>query len=347
MNFPGIAMLTGRRRVGLDLGTANTLIWTREGGVLLDEPSMVAIETDSGVRRVIAVGHEAKRMLGKTPSTIDVLRPMRDGVIAEVDVAEEMIKFFIRKAVGRHAGLVCRELVVCVPSGATLVDRRAIRDAAVNAGVGNVSLITEPLAAAIGAGLPVTEALGSMVVDIGGGTTEIAVLSLGGLVYGASVRVGGDRMDEAIVNYMRRNHNLLIGDVTAESIKKIHGSALPAKRNSQEPITVRGRDQVLGVPQQINVTRREIAGALVEPLAAIADGIVTALEQTPPELAADILNAGAVLTGGGALLPDLAEYLEGRTGLVFRVADDPLTCVVLGTGAAMENQLFRSVLTRD
>ena len=331
--------------MAIDLGTANTLVYVRGRGIILNEPSVVAIETVAGVRRVRAVGDDAKLMMGKTPDSIEAIRPMRDGVIADIDVAEQMIKHFIQKVHGgKRRAWRFPEIVICVPSGSTKVERRAIRDAASNAGASQVWLIEEPMAAAIGADMPVTEPIGSMVVDIGGGTTEVAVLSLRGLAYTTSVRVGGDKMDEAIASYVRRNHNLLIGEATAERIKKDVGIAKMPEDGKGDTIFIKGRDLVNGVPKEIAITQSQIAEALSEPVAAIVEGVRIALENTAPELAADIVDQGIVLTGGGALLTGIDEVLRDATGLPVSVADDPLTCVALGTGRALEDRMFRGVL---
>ena len=335
----------GSQNMAIDLGTANTLVYVQDRGIVLNEPSVVAIETINGVKRVKAVGDDAKMMMGKTPASIEAIRPLRDGVIADIEVAEEMIKYFIRKVHGgRGSWLRYPEIVICVPSGSTSVERRAIRDAASNAGASSVFLILEPMAAAIGADMPVTEPVGSMVVDIGGGTTEVAVLSLRGLAYTTSVRVGGDKMDEAIVSYVRRHHNLLIGESTAERIKKEYGIAMTPADGIGETIHIKGRDLVNGVPKEITITQANIAEALSEPIGAIIEGVRIALENTAPELAADIVDQGIVLTGGGALIQGLDEYLREETGLPVTVADDPLSCVALGTGRAMEDPIYRGVL---
>ena len=335
----------GAQNMAIDLGTANTLVYVQDRGIVLNEPSVVAIETINGVKRVKAVGDEAKMMMGKTPDSIEAIRPLRDGVIADIEVAEEMIKYFIRKVHGGKKSLFrFPEIVICVPSGSTSVEKRAIRDAASNAGASAVYLILEPMAAAIGADMPVTEPVGSMVVDIGGGTTEVAVLSLRGLAYTTSVRVGGDKMDEAIVSYVRRHHNLLIGEGTAERIKKDYGCAMVPADGIGETIHIKGRDLVNGVPKEITITQAHIAEALSEPIGAIVEGVRIALENTAPELAADIVDQGIVLTGGGALIQGLDEYLREETGLPVTIAEDPLSCVALGTGRAMEDPIFRGVL---
>ncbi len=330
--------------MAIDLGTANTLVYLRGRGIVLNEPSVVAVETINGIRRVKAVGDDAKLMMGKTPGNIEAIRPLRDGVIADIDVAEDMIKHFIHKVHGQRKFMRWPEIVICVPSGSTKVERRAIRDAASNAGASQVWLIEEPMAAAIGADMPVTEPIGSMVVDIGGGTTEVAVLSLRGLAYTTSVRVGGDKMDEAIVSYVRRNHNLLIGDATAERIKQEVGIAKPPVDGVGLTIHIKGRDLVNGVPKEIQINQGQIAEALSEPVATIVEGVRVALENTAPELAADIVDQGIVLTGGGALLQGLDEVLRDETGLPVTVAEDPLTCVALGTGRALEDPMYRGVL---
>jgi rod shape-determining protein MreB len=334
----------GSQNMAIDLGTANTLVYVQDRGIVLNEPSVVAIETINGIKKVKAVGDDAKMMMGKTPDSIEAIRPLRDGVIADIEVAEEMIKHFIRKVHGGRNVFRRQEIVICVPSGSTSVERRAIRDAASNAGASEVFLILEPMAAAIGADMPVTEPVGSMVVDIGGGTTEVAVLSLRGLAYTTSVRVGGDKMDEAIVSYVRRHHNLLIGESTAERIKKDYGTAVKPADGIGETIHIKGRDLVNGVPKEIIITQANIAEALAEPIGQIVEGVRIALENTAPELAADIVDQGIVLTGGGALIRGLDEFLREETGLPVSVAEDPLFCVALGTGRAMEDPIYRGVL---
>ncbi len=330
--------------MAIDLGTANTLVYVRGRGIVLNEPSVVAIETINGRKVVKAVGNDAKLMMGRTPGNVEAIRPLRDGVIADIYVAEQMINHFIRKVHSRKFASF-PEIVICVPSGSTSVERRAIRDAANNAGASQVYLIEEPMAAAIGAGMPVTEPIGSMVVDIGGGTTEVAVLSLRGLAYTTSVRVGGDKMDDAIVSYVRRNHNLLIGEATAERIKTEIGTAKPPADGVGMTLDIKGRDLMNGVPKEITINQAQIAEALSEPVSAIVEGVRQALENTAPELAADIVDQGIILTGGGALLGQLDEVLRDATGLPVSVADDPLTCVALGTGRALEDPIFRGVLT--
>ncbi|MGQ3178410.1 MAG: rod shape-determining protein, partial [Blastomonas fulva] len=313
-------------------------------GIVLNEPSVVALETINGIKRVKAVGVDAKMMMGKTPDSIEAIRPLRDGVIADIEVAEHMIKYFIQKVHGKRSMFSYPEIVICVPSGSTSVERRAIRDAASNAGASQVMLIVEPMAAAIGADMPVTEPIGSMVVDIGGGTTEVAVLSLRGLAYTTSVRTGGDKMDEAIVSYVRRHHNLLIGETTAERIKKDFGVAVAPADGIGHTIQIKGRDLVNGIPKEISINQGQIAEALSEPISTIVEGVRIALENTAPELAADIVDQGIVLTGGGALIQGLDAHLREETGLPVSVAEDPLTCVAIGTGRAMEDPIFRGVL---
>ena len=331
--------------MAIDLGTANTLVYVKGRGIVLNEPSVVAITHKGGKKQVIAVGNDAKMMLGRTPGHIEAIRPMRDGVIADFEVAEVMIKHFIRKVHNRRS-FANPMIIVCVPSGSTAVERRAIQESALSAGARRVFLIEEPMAAAIGAGLPVQEPTGSMVVDIGGGTTEVAVLSLGGIVYSRSVRVGGDKMDEAIIAYIRRNHNLLIGEATAERIKKEIGSAVTPDEGLGVVMDIRGRDLLNGVPKEISISQRQVAEAMAEPVSAIIEAVKVALEATPPELAADIVDKGIVLTGGGALLHNLDQLLRNETGLPISIADDPLSCVALGTGRALENaKVMRSMLS--
>ena len=326
------------RDIAIDLGTANTVIYVCGQGIVASEPSVVAMEIVNGVRTVHAVGEDAKLMLGKTPGNIRTIRPLRAGVIADLEVAEEMIKHFIRKANGGRSRFGRGpEVAICIPSGATNVERRAIRDAVSNAGADKVSLIEEPMAAAIGAGLPVTEPIGSMVVDIGGGTTEVAVLSLRGLAYTTSVRVGGDKMDEAIIAYIRRNHNLLVGESSSERIKKTIGSACPPDDGEGRTLEIKGRDLMNGVPKELVITERQIAESLQEPVSAIVEAVKVALENTAPELAADIVDKGIVLTGGGAMLTNMDTVLRQATGLPVSVAEEPLLCVALGTGHAVEN----------
>ncbi|MGC6472593.1 MAG: rod shape-determining protein [Parvibaculales bacterium] len=322
--------------MAIDLGTANTLVYVKGRGIVLNEPSVVAIFNNGGRNQVLAVGDEAKLMLGRTPGNIQAIRPMRDGVIADFDVAEEMIKHFIRKVHNRRT-FANPQVIICVPSGATAVERRAIQESALSAGARRVYLIEEPMAAAIGAGLPVTEPTGSMIVDIGGGTTEVAVLSLGGIVYSRSVRVGGDKMDEAIIAYIRRNHNLLLGESSSERIKKEVGSAAVPDDSDGASLHIKGRDLMNGVPREVTISQREIAESLAEPVGAIVEAVKVALEATPPELAADIVDKGIILTGGGALLKNLDKVLREETGLPVSIADEALSCVALGTGRALEH----------
>ncbi len=321
--------------MAIDLGTANTLVYVKDQGIVLNEPSVVAISMVNGKKHVLAVGNEAKQMLGRTPGNIVATRPLRDGVIADFEVTEAMIKHFIRKVHNRRS-FISPRMMICVPSGSTAVEQRAIQESAESAGARQVQLIEEPMAAAIGAGLPVTEPSGSMVVDIGGGTTEVAVISLGGIVYARSVRVGGDKMDEAVIAYIRRVHNLLIGESTAERIKKEIGSACPPADGEGRQLHIKGRDLMNGVPKEIVITERQVAESLSEPVGQIVEGVKVALEHTAPELAADIVDKGIVLTGGGALLSNLDFVLRHATGLPVTIADDPLSCVVLGTGHALE-----------
>ncbi len=330
--------------MAIDLGTANTLVYVKGQGIVLNEPSVVAIVTNDGKSKVLAVGQEAKEMLGRSPGNIEVIRPLRDGVIADFEVAEEMIKYFIKKVHNRRA-FTSPIIIVCVPSGSTSVERRAIQESAERAGARKVFLIEEPMAAAIGAGLPVTEASGSMVVDIGGGTTEVAVISLGGIVYAESSRVGGDKMDEAIIAYMRRRYNLLIGIMSAEKLKKNVGSVVAPEDGDGEKYTIKGRDLVNGVPKEIILSQRNVAEALAEPIGTIIEAVKRALENTPPELAADIVDRGIILTGGGALLSGLDVILRKATGLPIIIAEDTLLSVALGTGKVLdEMKNLKSVL---
>ncbi len=322
--------------MAIDLGTANTLVYVKGRGIVLNEPSVIAIMNKGGKKQVLEVGNAAKMMLGRTPGNIEAIRPMRDGVIADFEVAEEMIKHFIRKVHNRRS-FANPMIIICVPSGATAVERRAIQESALSAGARRVYLIEEPMAAAIGANLPVTEATGSMIVDIGGGTTEVAVLSLGGIVYARSVRVGGDKMDEAIISYIRRHHNLLVGEASAERIKKEVGCARAPEKAQETRITIKGRDLLNGVPKEITLSQAQIADALQEPVSQIIEAVKVALEATPPELAADIVDKGIVLTGGGALLSNLDQVLRDETGLPVSIADEPLSCVALGTGKVLEH----------
>ncbi len=330
--------------MAIDLGTANTLVYVRGRGIVLNEPSVVAIATSKGKKQVLAVGEEAKLMVGRTPGNIQAIRPLKDGVIADFEVAEEMIKHFIRKVHNRRS-FAAPQIIVCVPSGSTAVERRAIQESAESAGGRRVFLIEEPMAAAIGAGLPVTEPTGSMVVDIGGGTTEVAILSLGGIVYATSVRVGGDKMDEAIISYIRRTHNLLIGESTAEKIKKEVGSATVDTDSKNITMSIKGRSLLNGVPLEVEINQAQVADSLSEVVAAIVQGVKTALENTAPELSADIVDRGIVMTGGGSQLKNLDRVLAKATGLPVFLAENPLDCVVNGTGRALEEMnTLQSVL---
>ena len=335
--------------LAVDLGTANTLIYVRGKGIVLDEPSVVAIRQDGGPngKKVIQeVGLAAKQMLGRTPGNITAIRPMKDGVIADFTVTEQMLKHFIKKVHESRFFKPSPRIIICVPCGSTQVERRAIRESAIGAGASSVYLIEEPMAAAIGADLPVGEATGSMVVDIGGGTTEVGVISLGGLVYKGSVRVGGDKFDEAIINYIRRNYGMLIGETTAEQIKKEIGSAFPGSEVREKE--VKGRNLAEGIPRSFTISSNEILEALTEPLNSIVSAVKSALEQTPPELAADIAEKGMVLTGGCALLRDIDRLLMEETGLPVIIAEEPLTCVVRGCGKALENvDRLGSIFTND
>ncbi|KPD13968.1 rod shape-determining protein [Phaeobacter sp. 11ANDIMAR09] len=322
--------------MAIDLGTANTLVYVKGRGVILSEPSVVAYHIKDGVKKVLAVGEDAKLMLGRTPGSIQAIRPMREGVIADFDTAEEMIKHFIRKVHKRSPFSRKPKIIVCVPHGATPVEKRAIRTSVLSAGAGRAGLIAEPIAAAIGAGMPITDPTGNMVVDIGGGTTEVAVLSLGDIVYARSVRVGGDRMDEAIISYLRRQQNLLIGEATAERIKTSIGTARMPDDGRGQSMQIRGRDLLNGVPKEIEISQAQVAEALAEPVQQICEAVMTALETTPPDLAADIVDRGVMLTGGGALLGDLDLALREQTGLAVSIADECLNCVALGTGKALE-----------
>ncbi|MGZ9067211.1 MAG: rod shape-determining protein [Burkholderiales bacterium] len=335
--------------LAIDLGTANTLIYLRGKGIVLDEPSVVAIRQEGGPngKKVIQeVGLAAKQMLGRTPGNITAIRPMKDGVIADFTVTEQMLKHFIRKVHNSRLFKPSPRFIICVPCGSTQVERRAIRESAIGAGASRVFLIEEPMAAAIGADLPVGEATGSMVVDIGGGTTEVGVIALGGLVYKGSMRVGGDKFDEAIINYIRRNYGMLIGETTAEQIKKEIGSAFPGSEVREKE--VKGRNLAEGIPRSFTISSNEILEALTDPLNGIVSSVKSALEQTPPELAADIAEKGMVLTGGGALLRDIDRLLMEETGLPVVIADDPLTCVARGSGKALEKmERLATIFTND
>jgi rod shape-determining protein MreB and related proteins len=324
--------------LAIDLGTSNTLIYMRGKGIVLDEPSVVSIRQEggpNGKKTILAVGKEAKQMLGKVPGNIEAIRPMKDGVIADFNITEQMIKQFIRMVHAPRMFAPSPRIIICVPCGSTQVERRAIKEAAHSAGASQVYLIEEPMAAATGAGLPVSKATGSMIVDIGGGTTEVGVISLGGIVYKGSVRVGGDKFDEAIVNYIRRNYGMLIGEQTAEAVKKEIGSAFPGSEVKE--MELRGRNMSEGIPRSFTVSSNEILEALTDPLNQIVSAVKIALEQTPPELGADIAERGIMLAGGGALLRDLDRLLAEETGLPVFVAESPLTCVVRGSGMALEH----------
>jgi rod shape-determining protein MreB len=328
--------------MAIDLGTANTLVVLKGKGVVLNEPSVVAVVDEKGKKSVIAVGDEAKTMLGRTPGNIQAIRPLKNGVIADFIVTEEMIKHFIKKVHNRKSFANPR-ILICVPTGSTPVERKAIQDSALAAGARRVQLIEEPIAAAIGANLPIQEATGSMVVDIGGGTTEIAVMSLGGVVYSNSMRIAGDSMDQALIYYMRKKFNLLIGDATAEKLKKEIGTALATSNNTYQ---VKGRDIRSGTPKEISLKEEDTAEALNQTLSQIMAGIKDALENTPPELSADLVDMGLTLTGGGALLKNMDKFIAKETGLPVQIADDPLACVAIGTGKALEQEeIFSTILS--
>ena len=320
--------------LAIDLGTANTLVYVKGKGIVTNEPSVVAVRNDAkGGKRILAVGMEAKNMLGRTPGSIVAIRPMKDGVIADFEITEAMLRYFIERAHNRRT-MVKPRIIICVPYGITEVEKRAVRESAESAGAREVYLIEEPMAAAIGAGLPITEPSGNMIIDIGGGTTEVAVISLAGIVYSKSVRVGGDKMDEAIVNYLKRKYNLLIGERTAEQIKIEIGTAYPDEK--VQKMNVKGRDLVAGIPKTIEVASEEIREAITEPVNSIVDAVRVALEKTPPELAADIVDKGIVLAGGGALIRNLDVLLQEETGLPIMVAENPLSAVVIGSGKALD-----------
>jgi rod shape-determining protein MreB len=342
MNFPLFNF--GSRDLAIDLGTANTVVYLRDRGIVIEEPSVVALEYGNGMPKVRAVGDDAKLMLGKVPGNIEAIRPMKDGVIADFVITEQMIKHFMTKALGGRGKFGKAEVVICVPSGSTSVERRAIRDAASNAGASEVRLIEEPMAAAIGAGLPVADPIGSMIVDIGGGTTEVGVISLQGLAYSQSDRVGGDKMDEAIMSYVRRTHNLQSGEATAERIKKQIGIARVPIDGRGTAVVVKGLHLEKGVPREIELSQAEIARALSEPVARIVHAVREALEHTEPEIAADIIDAGITMTGGGSLLQDIDGVLSDETGLPVRVADNPMQCVALGAGQTLEDRIYRGAL---
>ncbi len=318
--------------MGIDLGTANTLVILKGQGIIIREPSVVAVEKDS--HKILAIGAEAKRMIGRTPGNIVAIRPLKDGVIADFDITQAMLKFFIKKAM-RNKPFARPRVVVGVPSGVTEVEKRAVIDAAVQAGAKEAYLIEEPMAAALGAGLPVQEARGSMIVDLGGGTTEVAILSLGGVVVSKSIRVAGDEMDKAIVQYIKRKYNLLIGERTAEHVKVEIGTAMPIERPAR--MNIRGRDLVTGLPKTLTVNQNHINEALAEPIEAILEAIKTTLEKTPPELAADIMDRGIVMTGGSSLLRNFDRLISRETGMPVLVSEDALSCVVLGTGLALDH----------
>ena len=328
--------------MAIDLGTANTLVVLKGQGVVLNEPSVVAVVDEKGKKSVIAVGDEAKTMLGRTPGNIQAIRPLKNGVIADFIVTEEMIKHFIKK-VHKKKSFANPRILICVPTGSTPVERKAIQDSALAAGARRVQLIEEPIAAAIGANLPIQEATGSMVVDIGGGTTEIAVMSLGGVVYSNSMRIAGDSMDQALIHYMRKKFNLLIGDATAEKLKKEIGTAIATSNNTYQ---VKGRDIRSGTPKEISLKEEDTAEALSQTLSQIMAGIKDALENTPPELSADLVDMGLTLTGGGALLKNMDKFIAKETGLPVQIADDPLACVAIGTGKALEQEeIFSTILS--
>ncbi len=330
--------------LAIDLGTANTLVYVRGKGIVLTEPSVVAVRKDErGANRVVAVGKDAKMMLGKTPGNITAIRPMKDGVIADFEVAEAMLRYFIRKVHNRRT-LIRPIVIICIPSGVTQVEKRAVRESAESAGAHEVYLIEEPMAAAIGAGLPITEPVCNMVVDIGGGTTEVAIISLAGIVYSRSVRVGGDKMDSAILQHIKRKYNLLIGERTSELIKTTIGNAYPI--GETETMMIKGRDLVTGIPKTVEVNSDEIRESIQEPIDSILETIKVALEQTPPELAGDIVDRGIVLTGGGALLKNLDHFLRLQTGLPIMLTEDPLSTVVLGSGKALDEiEILKDVLS--
>lgn len=329
--------------IGIDLGTANTLVYVKGQGIVLNEPSVVALEKRSG--KVLAIGIAAKEMLGRTPYEISAIRPMKDGVIADFEITEKMLAHFIKRVV-KHRYLMKPRIVISVPSGITEVEKRAVRDSAENAGAREVYLLPEPMAAAIGVGLPVDQPSGSMIIDIGGGTSEIAVIALNGIVNNMSIRIAGDEMDEAIVSYLKKNYNLLIGERTAEEVKWKIGSAYPLDK--EESMEIKGRDLVAGVPKTMKITSAQIREALAEPVAVIVEAVRQALEQTPPELASDILDRGIILTGGGALLHGFDKRLRQETNLPVIVADDPLTCVARGTGKCLEDlRQYSKVLSKS
>nr|WP_199533964.1 rod shape-determining protein [Romboutsia weinsteinii] len=338
MSFLGFNKMT--KDMGIDLGTANTLVYIKGQGIVVREPSVVAIRDDS--KEVLAVGEEAKRMIGRTPGNIVAIRPMKDGVIADFDVTQSMLSYFIQKAAAKK-GVVSPRIAICVPFGVTEVEKRAIEEAARQAGAKDAYLIEEPMAAAIGAGLKVEEPEGNMVVDIGGGTTEIAVISLGGIVTAKSIRIGGDEFDESIVSYVKKEYNLMIGERTAEDVKISIGSTF--KDDQETNMQIRGRDLISGLPKTVEICSTEVRDALKEPISSIVDAIKSTLEKTPPELASDIMENGIMLTGGGALLRGLDKLVRQETGMPVQIAEDPLDCVALGTGKSVEDQeIFEKVL---
>jgi rod shape-determining protein MreB len=329
--------------MGIDLGTANTLVYIKGKDIVIREPSVVAIQTNT--KQVLAVGEEAKKMIGRTPGNIVAIRPLRDGVIADFDVTQNMLKYFIRKSTQRRS-LFQPRVVVCVPSGVTEVEKRAVEEAAIHAGARDAYLIEEPMAAAIGAGLPVQEATGSMIVDIGGGTTEVAIISLGGIVTSKSIRVGGDELDESIVSYIKKEYSLMIGERTAEEVKITIGSAdIKAKESKMQ---IRGRDLISGLPKPIEITSKEIYEAMKEPIYSILEAIKSTLEKTPPELAADVMELGIMLTGGGALLEGIDRLIKSETGMPVHIAENPLDCVAIGTGKALDSiEVLKKTLTNN
>ncbi len=346
-NFKGLVSEYLSNDIAIDLGTANTLVYSKGKGVILNEPSVVAVKKNNrgSQNRVLAVGKKGKEMLGRTPGSIEAIRPIKDGVIADFEVTQSMLKHFISEAMGNKKGFIRPRIIICVPYGITQVEKRAVKESAQSAGAREVYLIEEPMAAAIGAGLPIREPGGNMVVDIGGGTTGVAVISLGGIVYCKSIKVAGDKFDEAIVNYVRRQFNLLIGERTAENIKVQIGNAYPFEE--EKVMEVKGRDLVAGAPKTIEITSSQVNDALMDPLSEVVDAVKTALEKTPPELASDIVDNGIVLTGGGALLANMDVLLRERTGLPVSIAEDPLTCVVSGSGKVLEEIHLLRQLTVD
>ena len=341
-SFPKFSSLLPANEIAVDLGTANTLVYVKGDGIVLNEPSVAAIEKATG--KIKGIGLEAKRMLGRTPEGIIAVRPLKDGVIADFDVTEQMLRRFLKTIIDKHFFRMKPRVIVCVPSGITEVERRAVRDSAETAGAKQVLMVAEPMAAAIGVGLPVETPTGNMVIDIGGGTTEIAVIALSGLISDTSIRVGGDELDQAIVQFMRKNYNLLVGDATAETIKMRVGSAAPG--GDEREMEVKGRDLVSGIPKTVRVHSSEIREALQEPIQQIVDAVRRSLEVTPPELASDIVDRGIIMTGGGALIRGLDQLLHQETGLPIHVDEDPLTCVVRGAGRILDDyEKYRSVLT--